>query len=347
VTAGAAWKAKREALGKSVEDISSELRISPKYIEAMESGQFEGWPARVFAQGFIRSYASLLGTDPEPLIAEYGSQQAAEPPLEEAPPHGTIPIWRSEESGRGRRSLWYGAIALFLIAAAAVVSYLAGIVENAPPPPAPAPAAPRPAAQAAPAAPPVAGTPQGLPPADNGATRILLPPDNAAGSVSSLAGASLPKGAEEGFAPVPPAGPYHLRLEAAEETWVSWSVDDGKSSEATLAPGEKLDIPARTRIQLRLGNAGGVAPSVNGRRTAPFGRRGQVKSLLIGPPPPGTAEPLQRKGAAVPAASLSAPRPGAVPAGTVPAGKVPAGKVRGSGDGADPVSTMPGSRSGR
>lgn len=51
----------REAEGKSLEDIAAELRIAPHLLEALEHENLDAFSARVYAIGFLRTYAKYLG----------------------------------------------------------------------------------------------------------------------------------------------------------------------------------------------------------------------------------------------------------------------------------------------
>jgi hypothetical protein len=77
-------------------------------------------------------------------------------------------------------------------------------------------------------------------------------------------------------------GPFQLFLEASEQAWVMYSFDDGDPIDVTLYAGDKISIQAKKRITLKLGNAGGVAGTLNGRRLPPFGERGQVRKFAFG-----------------------------------------------------------------
>ena len=58
----------REARGLTLEDAERDTRISRRYLEALESEQFEVIPAPVYARGFLRSYSQYLGMDPQELL---------------------------------------------------------------------------------------------------------------------------------------------------------------------------------------------------------------------------------------------------------------------------------------
>jgi cytoskeletal protein RodZ len=64
-------KREREMRGVSLEEISAATRISTRFLEALESDQWDQLPGGVFNRGFIRSVARFLGLDEDSLVAEY------------------------------------------------------------------------------------------------------------------------------------------------------------------------------------------------------------------------------------------------------------------------------------
>lgn len=73
----------REARGLTLEDAERDTRISRRYLQALETEQFEAIPAPVYARGFLRSYSQYLGLDPQEALAlfpqdeEHAAAQAA------------------------------------------------------------------------------------------------------------------------------------------------------------------------------------------------------------------------------------------------------------------------------
>lgn len=57
--------------GVSLEEISSATRISTRFLEALETEQWNRLPGGVFNRGFVRAVARFLGLDEESMIAEY------------------------------------------------------------------------------------------------------------------------------------------------------------------------------------------------------------------------------------------------------------------------------------
>ncbi len=66
---GAVLREKRVAMGLSVADVSAQIRLAPRQIEALEADDFGNLPELPFVRGFVRSYAKLLQLDDQPLLA--------------------------------------------------------------------------------------------------------------------------------------------------------------------------------------------------------------------------------------------------------------------------------------
>jgi transcriptional regulator with XRE-family HTH domain len=77
--------------------------------------------------------------------------------------------------------------------------------------------------------------------------------------------------------------PITLQLEAAERTWASVQVDDQNEYDITLQAGEGISYGAMKRIQLIVGNAGGLDITFNGKRLERFGKSGEVVTLIFTP----------------------------------------------------------------
>jgi len=75
----------REELKLSLKDVASETQINPSYIEALETEDFERFPAEAYLIGFLKSYASFLKLDPEEIVQAYKGYKIGESvtPLEE------------------------------------------------------------------------------------------------------------------------------------------------------------------------------------------------------------------------------------------------------------------------
>jgi cytoskeleton protein RodZ len=61
----------RLALGLSVEEMASRLRIRRVHIAALEEGRVRDLPAVAYASGFMRSYAAALGLDADEMVRRF------------------------------------------------------------------------------------------------------------------------------------------------------------------------------------------------------------------------------------------------------------------------------------
>lgn len=76
--AGAALLVERRRQGLSLGDISRQLKLSVRQVEALERDDYSGFTGPVFVHGFIRNYAKLLNLQPDPLIS--AADQILNPP---------------------------------------------------------------------------------------------------------------------------------------------------------------------------------------------------------------------------------------------------------------------------
>jgi cytoskeleton protein RodZ len=84
----------REARGLTLEDAERDTRISRRYLQALESEQFELIPAPVYARGFLRSYSQYLRLDPGEMLTLFPREDGGIPAPAAAPvrPQAREPI---------------------------------------------------------------------------------------------------------------------------------------------------------------------------------------------------------------------------------------------------------------
>jgi len=270
---GNSWKTRREAMGKTLDQAAADLRISRRYLEGIEGGDFRGWPERVFSSGFIRAYGKYLSMEPGPVLTEY--ERSVEERAESDTAAQLRPEWVERERERGTRRTAYTLAAGVVLLIGLVLAWVS--LRSASRPPPPLAVLPGPTV--------VASQENATKPPDNVAT-TAAGSDNATAPPAGPAISSLPPSPAPTVAAVggsgPPTGPYQLFLEASEQTWLTYSFDEGDPIDVTLYPGDKISIQARGRIVLKLGNAGGVVGTLNGRRLPPFGERGEVRRYTLG-----------------------------------------------------------------
>ncbi|MGB7630111.1 MAG: RodZ domain-containing protein [Candidatus Deferrimicrobium sp.] len=267
--AGSSWKERRESMGKTIGEVSTELRIGHRYLTGIEEGNFGDFPERVFSIGFIRSYAKYLSQDPGPVLAEYERSIGSSDESEMAA-HLRFG-WVDRERERGSRRATYTVAAGAVLLVGVILAWVTLHTERRPPSPPPPPAVALPSPPAVENE--VVAVPAGL---DNIAAPTF--PQTQTASPSPAPPSTVTAVGNAG----PLVGPFQLFLEASELTWVMYSFDDGDPIDVMLYAGDKISIHAGKRITLKLGNAGGVAGTLNGRRLPPFGERGQVRKFTFG-----------------------------------------------------------------
>lgn len=104
---GRTLRRERELREVSLEELSQTTRIPVRMLQRLEEDRFDELPGEVFVRGFIKSYATALGIDPEPLLDRFERNRAGDE--DEAP----APITAITPPERGRR---FGiAIALVIL----------------------------------------------------------------------------------------------------------------------------------------------------------------------------------------------------------------------------------------
>jgi cytoskeleton protein RodZ len=69
-------RARRQECGIELSSASRELRIRESILSAIEDGRFDLMPGPAYAVGFVRSYASYLGLEAEPLVIRFKAESA-------------------------------------------------------------------------------------------------------------------------------------------------------------------------------------------------------------------------------------------------------------------------------
>lgn len=67
-TLGEILHQKRCSMGKNIDEISRQLRIQQKFLEALENNDYATLPGQAFTIGFLKSYALYLNLNPDELI---------------------------------------------------------------------------------------------------------------------------------------------------------------------------------------------------------------------------------------------------------------------------------------
>ncbi len=111
----------REGAGLTQEDIASKLKLSPRQISAIETGDWSALPERTFTRGFMRNYARLVSVDPDSLGLDQSSSQPHAATELKPTPAAIGEIAYDEQSRSARFARWMVPLALAAILVAGVV----------------------------------------------------------------------------------------------------------------------------------------------------------------------------------------------------------------------------------
>ncbi len=87
VAIGSQLHAARERLGLTLPEVAASLHVDVAVIESLEAGRFFALGAPVFARGYLRHYAELLGEPLDEVTGRYGTlrEAAASPDITAVP----------------------------------------------------------------------------------------------------------------------------------------------------------------------------------------------------------------------------------------------------------------------
>jgi cytoskeleton protein RodZ len=249
----------RRASGVALEQIAEATRIPVRQLEALEAERFDELPGGVFRVSFVRQYARCVGAEEEQAVALLKSQTVTTPelPTSARGPQNRDPFLTIgpgarlaelvgsflAERGGALASLTVGLLLIFG-GLYAYQSWDSWQRSEAV------------AATEAETATPVARR----------ATEEERQPE-----------------AEIRLTATPSDHPIQLELKIVDTVWIRALADGERVLEGTFRAGEEKPIRARGEVTMKVGNAGGVLMSLNGRDLPPIGPRGHVRSLTVTP----------------------------------------------------------------
>ena len=244
----------REHHGQSLEDIERAIRIKAPQIEAIETGDVENLPGRVYAIGFVRSYSEYLGLDGDKMVKLFKSQsggRATKPQLD-------FPVGASESK---IPPLWVVGLSLVLVVLALVGWWSAQETDRS----------------SVREIPPVPAELQVELTDINTGPEILQDEVGPLEDVEALPPETTTVTVEEELVAEPPA-PKGILLTMIENSWVEIKDENGKSLVSrVLKAGDQYFVPDRPDLTMSLGNSGGVEVQVDGELIDFLGERGQVQ----------------------------------------------------------------------
>lgn len=312
---GALLRAERERRGLSIEDVSAHLKISVRKLRALEDGDASAMPHPAYVKGFVRSYATYLGMAASEVVEAMQVVSSHMPETAEENVRPVRPAPAPSSSGKSGGSA-FGRLLLLAVAVAALAGgsyavWKSGFLDalhnrqsdvirpslpmqdEARPAYVPAPA---PAESAAPAA-PAPAAPETAPVASAPATPLATPAATATPATPASPTPAAPEkvlvrtGDAEPVAATPPAqeedvipqGQHKVVITATETCWIRSTADRTDTRQFSLGKGDTFALTFSQRLDLKLGNAGGVRIRYNGKDFPIGARSGQVRNLVFPP----------------------------------------------------------------
>ncbi len=110
----------------TLQQVEEDIKIRVKYVQAMENEDWDLMPGVTYVKGFLRTYSTYLGLDPEVIIGEYRSR-AMNPSAEHHEPFGGSSVIGKPRSHRGRNTVVI--VAVVCLVALAVI-YALGMLNG-------------------------------------------------------------------------------------------------------------------------------------------------------------------------------------------------------------------------
>ncbi len=256
-------KSEREKRNIPLSQVAAETHISLHYLQSLEEGRYENLPGGMYNRAFLRAYCESLQIDRE-IMKRYEAEVS--PPRENiSKPRPQYPrqntFWKSSPIFAWSLMLVISATGLFFsrkyIAAALAPYFSHTAVTNARPKPSSA-SADRSVVERS---------------ASDLMSRMSVRHSDEE-SVLSTSGESASEDSDS-------IQLFRLEFEALDQCWISIDNDRGPVVRRLLEPGEAQVFSAAEEFFIIVGNAGGVQLKINGKRTRPLGKDGQVVKMLI------------------------------------------------------------------
>jgi cytoskeletal protein RodZ len=257
-SAGALLAAARRERGLTVDEVSARTRVRASLIEQIERDDYSHCGGTVYARGHLRSIATTLGLDPGGVLAAYdASHETLTGPVLVVPPGEFDPLRRAGRRGGGGFR-WGTAMIVSLVAVCliAVVFLL-------------------------------------LPGGSGSSGSSESARQGQATSAASGPPSPAPTNSPAAPGPSTPA-PTGVNVVLAARDAQSWlEVRDDERHvllSQLLESGDSRSVTAPGALHIRMGNAGAVDVSCNGRSLGPSGGAGQVVTITVSAAPAGGCE---------------------------------------------------------
>ena len=247
----------REKQRMTVEDIENGTSIRASYIEAIESGEYDKMPGRVYAKGFIKNYANFLKLNGDEIVKQFVAEvsPAVEP----------VNIEVEKDDGKkqsfsvsGKRIITddggfsignYLSANGILAAIIAVVVLVGGIFYY------------------------TKDSSTDIATADVKTTQETKPAPQQTPAPQTPAPAATN---QVSAAPAPQVDGVNVKATFSDDCWMLVTVDGAVVYEGVINAGQVMDWKGNDNVNFRIGNAGAVDFVMNGQNFGKLGEDGDV-----------------------------------------------------------------------
>ena len=298
VSPGGLIREARQAQHLSVDDLAALTKLARPTVEALERDDFAALLEPVYARGYYRKAAKVLGLDEKLLVDAYSSRVVPKSPL----PPAKLRLASGEDLGSGNRI----PVAMAIVVALGAIIFCAflwlvrgtttqlpqslpssinGATQSNAPPAAMVPAPP------AEAGTPAQAAPQPEMPAPGADAAVLAPaPETAAAPAAAVPApqaSATPPAPAVAAAPVAPAavvGSGPLQIGVSADSWISVKDSTGKSLlRGLIKAGQRVAVDGQPPFDLAIGNAPAVKLQYKGQAVdlTPFIRDNSTARVRI------------------------------------------------------------------
>lgn len=277
-TVGQTLRALREAQNLGLADIAARMRLDPRIIAAIESGDHDALPSALYVRGYVRGYARLIGTDPETLVSLYNEEAPSPPP--DIVPEMSQPSQTSSDDAPVRAA----TLVVIVLLGVLLVAWWQNTYRDTPRPVAQATPAPAPVQQPAPPPEAQSQLPYSYTIVTHPTSIFDQPPARGTtpgtGAARPATGTAPPA---TDLAAAAPAGQDALLFRAQTDSWLEVTDRSGERIYMDfIHGGESLTLTGQAPFDVIIGYAIGIAVEYNGEAfdPAPYTRAGVARFSL-------------------------------------------------------------------
>ena len=259
-------KREREFRSISLQEISGKTKIRKEILTALEEGRLDSLASPVFIKGFLRAYAGYVGLDPNEVVLRYETQVKEEEDL------------KTKKAAQETPSRWW---LKYVMLPVSILVFLGALLFLALHQPRDGEREVLPQQTTESSLPTVSRT-EPLAPIQEEQGDVISPTYSPRDDLLVNQPPVHPSRPLISFLSEMPSG-IELKLNALEEAWIQIQIDQKPPTEILLKPGQSISRQGESKIDIKIGNAGGVKLTLNGKDLGPLGESGNVVHLSITP----------------------------------------------------------------